>query len=304
MTTAIPIDPANADGAMDGAGAFMDEYAEQHRQVGRGRMDAAERELERGELALASEWAWDAAAAFIKAAASQRGLPDEGSIQIAQSADALASETANGEIRDLFAQVFALRHYFVEGWRADEDHVRMGVEAADKIIAILETAPPPADRPLYRIQQANGDWIMTYIPIGEHAEQYKQTGRWMMDKAEWEFRQGDLMQASEKAWGAAAHFLKAMAVLRGLAHHSHGHLVQMAGILRKETGNDDIVLLFKVAEGLHANFYEGHMDEDDVRLCLDKMQSFLDILEAIPPPPLPRITHVPQRTFHRTRADG
>ena len=307
MTTAIPIDPTNpmdAGGAMDGAGAFMDEYAEQHRQVGRGRMDAAERELERGELALASEWAWDAAAAFIKAAASQRGLPDEGHIQIAQSAGALASETANDEILILFDQVFALRHYFVDMWRADEYHVRMGVEAADKIIAILESAPPPADRPLYRIQQANGDWIMTYIPIGEHAEQYKQTGRWMMDKAEWEFRQGDLMQASEKAWGAAAHFLKAMAVLRGLNHDSHHHLVQIAGKLRKETGNDDIVLLFNTAESLHVNFYAARLDEDLVRLGLDKVQELLDILEAIPTPPLPRITHVQQRTFHRTRADG
>ena len=145
---------------------------------------------------------------------------------------------------------------------------------------------------------------MTYIPIGEHAEQYKQTGRWMMDKAEWEFRQGDLMQASEKAWGAAAHFLKAMAVLRGLNHGSHHHLAQVAAALRKETGNDEIVTLFHTAESLHANFYEGRMDEDVVRLGLDKVQRLLDILEAIPTPPLPRITHVLQRTIHRTRADG
>ena len=301
MTTAIPTNPTDEDSAAD---MFMDEYAEQHRQAGRGRMDAAEQALARGELVLASEWAWDAAAAFVKAAASQRGLPDEGHVQIAQSAGDLAEETGNDEIIILFDQVLALRQNFTAGWCADEYSIRMGVKAADKIMAIMESIPPPKDRPLYRIQQANGDWIMTYIPIGEHAEQYKQTGRWMMDKAEWEFRQGDLMQASEKAWGAAAHFLKAMAVLRGLNHHSHHHLVEVAEALAEETGNDEIIFLFHTAESLHANFYGASMRERAVRLSLDKMQRFLDILEAIPTPPLPRITHVQQRTFHRTRADG
>ena len=301
MTTAIPTNPPDADNAAD---MFMDEYAEQHRQAGRGRMDAAEQALARGELVRASEWAWDAAAAVVKAAASQRGLPDEEYDHIAQSAGELAKEMGNDEIIILFDQVLALRQNFTERWHAGEDHIRMCVKAADRIMSIMESIPPPKDRPLYRIQQANGDWIMTYIPIGEHAEQYKQTGRWMMDKAEWEFRQGDLMQASEKAWGAAAHFLKAMAVLRGLDHHTHHHLVEVASALRKETGNDDIVRLFRTAESLHANFYEGSMDEDDVRLGLDDMQRLLDILEAIPTPPLPRITHVPQRTIHRTRTDG
>ena len=301
MTTAIPTNPTDADNAAD---MFMDEYAEQHRQAGRGRMDAAEQALARGELAIASEWAWDAAAAFVKAAASQRGLPDEGHVQIAQSAGELAEETGNDEIIILFDQVLALRQNFTAGWHAGEETIRMGVKAADRIMSIMESIPPPKDRPLYRIQQANGDWIMTYIPIGEHAEQYKQTGRWMMDKAEWEFRQGDLMQASEKAWGAAAHFLKAMAVLRGLNHNSHHHLVEVAEALAEETGNDEIILLFHTAESLHANFYGASMRERAVRLGLDKMQRFLDILEAIPTPPLPRITHVQQRTFRRTRADG
>ena len=124
-----------------------------------------------------------------------------------------------------------------------------------------------------------------------------------MDKAEWEFRQGDLMQASEKAWGATAHFIKALAVERGLDHESHHHLRQVAGALWKETGNDDIFILFKVAEGLHANFYGGHMDEDEVRLGLDCVNRLLDILEAIPIPPPPRIGYIKQKTIHRTRAD-
>ena len=145
---------------------------------------------------------------------------------------------------------------------------------------------------------------MTYIPVEEHAEEYKQTGRWLMDRAEWEFGQGDLIQASEKAWGAAAQFLKALATQRGWAHESHQHLGQVADKLADETGNEDIGNLFDRAESLHANFYEAHRSESSVRRGIDAMQEYLDILEAIPSPGTPpRISHTRERPFHRTRVE-
>ena len=143
---------------------------------------------------------------------------------------------------------------------------------------------------------------MTYVPLDEHAEEYRQTGRWYMDQAEWEFEQGDLPQASEKAWGAASQFLKAIATQRGWGHESHQHLGQVADKLAAETGDREIVILFGVAESLHANFYEAYRTEDSVRIGIDEMHRFLDILEAVPPPETPaRKGHVRQRPFHRTR---
>ena len=145
---------------------------------------------------------------------------------------------------------------------------------------------------------------MTYIPIDEHAEEYKQTGRWLMDRAEWEFSQGDLIQASEKAWGAGAQFLKALATQRGWGHESHQHLGQVADRLADETGNSEISILFDRAESLHANFYEAYRSEASVRMGIDAMQEYLDILEAVPPPETPaRKGHAKKRTFFRTRAD-
>ena len=85
---------------------------------------------------------------------------------------------------------------------------------------------------------------MTYIPVDEHAEEYKQTGLWLMDRAESEFSQGDLVQASEKAWGAAAQFLKALATQRGWAHETHQHLGQVADRMADEMGNAEISNLF------------------------------------------------------------
>ena len=145
---------------------------------------------------------------------------------------------------------------------------------------------------------------MTYVPVEEIAEEYRQTGRWMMDRAEWEFSQGDLMQASEKAWNAAAQFLKAIATQRGWGHESHQHLGQVADKLADETGNAEIADLFDRAESLHANFYEAYRTEASVRRGLDAMQRYLDILETVPPPELPpRKPYVRQRTFHRTRSE-
>ena len=143
---------------------------------------------------------------------------------------------------------------------------------------------------------------MTYIPVDEHAEEYKQTGRWLMDRAESEFSQGDLVQASEKAWGAAAQFLKALATQRGWAHETHQHLGQVADRLADETGNAEISNLFDRAESLHANFYKAHRGEASVRRGMDAMQVYLDILNAVPLPETPpRKSRTKKRTFHRTR---
>ena len=283
----------------------IDEHAEDYKQAGRGFMERAEWDFARGDLVRASEGAWEAAAQFVKAAAAQRGWGHEDHIHIAQSAEKLAEETGNEEIGGLFDVVFALRANFQGEGRKSEKSVRRGMDAARNLTLILESVPPPKDRPRYWILKPNGDRIMTYIPLDEHAEEYKRTGRWFMDQAEWEFERGDLLQASEKIWGAAAQFLKALAVQRGWAHESHQHLVQVAGDLRKETGNDDIVILFNTAESMHANFYEASRSEEDVRLGMDAVRRLIAILEQIPPPEIkPPKGYRKQRAFRRTRADA
>ena len=71
--------------------------------------------------------------------------------------------------------------------------------------------------------------------------------------------EGDLPEASEKAWGAVAVALKACAEARGLRHSRHGHLGQMVTRLIEETGDRELQDLFSYAESLHANYYEDYM---------------------------------------------
>ncbi len=102
-------------------------------------------------------------------------------------------------------------------------------------------------------------------------------------KAHEELAQGDLVQASEKGWGAAAQMVKAIAEQRGWRHNSHPRLHQIVDTLVKETGDSQIFNLFQVAGYLHTNFYENwqtdHMIESglrDVQILLEKLDPLLE----------------------------
>ncbi len=103
----------------------------------------------------------------------------------------------------------------------------------------------------------------------------------MMTQSRIELAQGDLQQASEKGWGAAAQMMKAVANTRGWEHGRHRHLHQIASRLRAERGDRDIYRLFDTAGTLHENFYENQMAVQDIHEALDDVERLLDKLEAI-----------------------
>ena len=146
------------------------------------------------------------------------------------------------------------------------------------------------------------DEAKTYIDLKAAASGYRATGDQLLQRAEEEFDKGDLLQASEKSWGAVSQYLKALATERGEGHSTHAHVRQIAQKLADETGNQEIARLFSPAESLHANFYEAAMDESTVREGMDLMRRYVSILKEVPPPrDPPRKTHVPGRPFYRTR---
>ena len=145
---------------------------------------------------------------------------------------------------------------------------------------------------------------MTYVHVNEFAKEFKTTGDWLLQEAEAEFEKGDLVQASEKSWGAVAQYLKALATERDWGHDTHAHLVQVADMLWEETGNEEMRSLFSSAESLHANYYQTSRSESWVRHAMDDVKRYVGMLAAISPPEVaPRRNHVKTRPFHRTR-DG
>ena len=96
-----------------------------------------------------------------------------------------------------------------------------------------------------------------------------------------ELERGDVRQASEKGWGAAAQMIKAIAEARGWRHTSHRDLYMAVNRLVDETGDRGVYNLFSVASGLHVNFYENWLADEHVREGLSDMKRLLDKLEPL-----------------------
>ena len=89
----------------------------------------------------------------------------------------------------------------------------------------------------------------------------------------WEhLAQGDLSQASNKAWGLVAETIKAISAHYGSVIHTHRAIVAVADELSRLVGNAGdaetrswISAIFVTARGLHSNFYENELPENTVR---------------------------------------
>ena len=93
-------------------------------------------------------------------------------------------------------------------------------------------------------------------------------------------REGDLLQASEKGWGAASRMVKAVAETRGWRNSTHGHLYDVINRLAEELGDDRVQILFRSASALHQNFYEGYMPEGTVATALNDVEEITGLLAA------------------------
>ena len=102
-----------------------------------------------------------------------------------------------------------------------------------------------------------------------------------LDHAQRELDRGRRLQASEKAWGAVAHQLTAIAIERGWNYGTHYGFTQMAEYLRQETDNPDIATLFQAAEAAHGNFYQNHHGPEFIQDSINNSKVLVSMLEDI-----------------------
>ena len=93
-----------------------------------------------------------------------------------------------------------------------------------------------------------------------------------------EVESGDLLQGSEKLWGAAAHAVKAAAEQRGWKHNGHFYLHKVINELVLVTEDERLNVWFDAANQLHVNFYENTLDSDEID---EQAQIVLDLIEMI-----------------------
>ena len=113
------------------------------------------------------------------------------------------------------------------------------------------------------------------------SERYRSAAHTLYDQALVELEAGDLRQASEKFWGAAAQAMKALAERNNWRHRSHRNFHDVLEKLQDEHDHENIVRWFSGAEALHVNFYEDHSKANTIQILAHDVRLLIERLESI-----------------------
>jgi hypothetical protein len=107
-------------------------------------------------------------------------------------------------------------------------------------------------------------------------EHYQSLSEKYLTEAREPLKAGDLVQTSEKFWGASALAVKAIAAKRGLKLEQHGSLWNFVSKLSEQKGDEDIDIYFSVANSLHRNFYEDQMNKEVIEILAQRIEEFIE----------------------------
>ena len=93
--------------------------------------------------------------------------------------------------------------------------------------------------------------------------------------------QGDLHQASEKGWGAAAHIIKAVAAANGWDYEHHDHFSSVVMNARQRYRQPSLRELSRAAEALHVNYYKRKefLNADVIREDIGDVEKMVNFLQ-------------------------
>ena len=94
---------------------------------------------------------------------------------------------------------------------------------------------------------------------------------------------GNLHQASEKGWGAAAHMAKAVATAQGWQYETHADFSEVMFQASQLANNPRIRHIRSVANELHHNYYrrKRHLNSEAIRADLEDVAELLEILHPL-----------------------
>ena len=95
-------------------------------------------------------------------------------------------------------------------------------------------------------------------------QEHSQTAQDFLAASDREFAVGDILQGSEKLWGAAAHAVMAVAQQRGWRFGDHRALRDAANRLADELNEPILASNFGLAEKFHSNFYHDFMQDFEI----------------------------------------
>ena len=107
-------------------------------------------------------------------------------------------------------------------------------------------------------------------------EHHRKTSRRLIRQARYELeKRGDRVQACDKASGAVAHGVKAVAESRYWRSDSHNYRRRIVNLLAAEYGQPDLTIMQSFADQLRRNICEDLMYDDEVRVRLERITGLL-----------------------------
>jgi len=113
-------------------------------------------------------------------------------------------------------------------------------------------------------------------------QEHSQTAREFLSVSDREFAAGDILQGSEKLWGAAAHAVMAVSQQRGWGFGDHRALQAAANRLADELGEPILSSDFSVAQKFHANFYHDFMQDYEIDRDRPAVHRFVNRVLSLP----------------------
>ena len=93
---------------------------------------------------------------------------------------------------------------------------------------------------------------------------------------------GNLLQASEKGWGAAAHAAMLVAAVRGWTYQEHRDFdSEIIPQLARETGQRAVYGWGRSANDLHRNFYRDELDGQQIAARLDDIANLVNLIRRL-----------------------
>ena len=115
-------------------------------------------------------------------------------------------------------------------------------------------------------------------------EEHLQTARDFLSRSDEEFASGEVLQTSEKLWGAVTQAVMAAAKQRGWDSGKSYHRKVLIRRLYEESGDDLLRRGYAAAEIFHANFYYDFMEncqiEENRPVARDFLQRVFSLVEG------------------------
>ena len=118
--------------------------------------------------------------------------------------------------------------------------------------------------------------------VSATVDYHRERSRHFLSLVDDELTRGELEEASNKVWGAAAHAIKAVAERRGWQHHAHVLLQEVVEqLIRDESAPQHLFGQYMIASAFHQRFYGAPPSADSIRYGKELMAEFIQTLESL-----------------------